>query len=127
MQVTIITPEATLFSGEAAQVSVPGTLGDFGVLPGHAPFISSLRPGVITVESGEATRKIAVIGGIAEVTPDHCNLLVESALDITAYTATESQALLASSRETLEASTDEAQRSVAEKKLAMAEAVTLVA
>ncbi len=80
MQLHIITPEKTLFSAEAAMVVVPGTEGDFGVLPGHAPFISSLKPGVITIDTeGGKQQKIAVMGGFAEVVPERCTVLAETA------------------------------------------------
>ncbi len=60
-------------------VVVPGTEGDFGVLPGHAPLISSIRPGVITIDTADGKqRKIAVTGGIAEVVPERCTVLAGS-------------------------------------------------
>ena len=80
MQVQLITPEKTFFEGEIAGVQVPGALGDFGVLPGHAPFVSTLREGVVTIAlvSGE-TSTVSVTGGIAEVTPEKCVVLADSA------------------------------------------------
>ena len=80
MQLQLITPEKIFFTGEIAQVNIPGTLGDFGVLPGHAPFVSTLRAGAVTIvlASGE-TRTISVTGGIAEVTPESCVVLADSA------------------------------------------------
>jgi len=76
MQLDIITPEKILFSATATMVVVPGTLGDFGVLEGHAPFISTIRPGVITIdtENGEK-RLVSIIGGLAEVVPERCTIL----------------------------------------------------
>jgi F-type H+-transporting ATPase subunit epsilon len=80
MEVQLITPEKMLFSGEATMVVAPGTEGDFGVLTGHAPFISTLRPGEITIDLADGSqRKVPVAGGIAEVTPERCLLLIESA------------------------------------------------
>ena len=76
MELKIITPESTLFAGTADQVQVPGTLGDFGVLPGHAPFISTIRPGVVTIDAEGKQSKFGVIGGFAEVTPERCTLLL---------------------------------------------------
>ena len=76
--VQIITPERTLFSAEAAMVTIPGTEGEFGVLPGHAPFISTLRPGTITIDTADGKQQtIEVSGGFAEVTPEHCTVLAE--------------------------------------------------
>jgi F-type H+-transporting ATPase subunit epsilon len=62
-------------------VVVPGTDGNFGVLPGHAPLISSIRPGTIDVYEGQrVTRRIFVVSGIAEVTPERCTVLADEAL-----------------------------------------------
>ena len=64
MQLQLITPEKILFSAEIVQVQIPGTLGEFGVLPGHAPFVSTIKPGVIGVDAADGSkRKIAVAGG----------------------------------------------------------------
>lgn len=61
-------------------VVVPGTEGNFGVLPGHALFISSVRPGVIAVYRGEqVSERIFVSGGFAEVTPERCTVLADEA------------------------------------------------
>jgi F-type H+-transporting ATPase subunit epsilon len=80
MQLQLITPEKVFFTGEITQVNIPGTLGDFGVLPGHSPFVSTLRAGAVTIDlaNGE-TRTINVTGGIAEVTPETCIVLADSA------------------------------------------------
>jgi F-type H+-transporting ATPase subunit epsilon len=60
---------------------VPGTEGNFGVLPGHAPLISSIRPGMIDVYEGQTiTRRIFVVSGIAEVTAERCTVLADEAL-----------------------------------------------
>ena len=75
MQLSIITPEKTLFSAEADMVTIPGSEGEFGVLPKHAPFISALRPGTITIEAGGKQQKIEVSGGFAEVTPERVTVL----------------------------------------------------
>ncbi len=78
MQLQIITPEKVLFSGSIAMVTAPGTEGEFGVLPGHAPFISTLKNGEIVVnpENG-GEQRIAIASGVAEVTPERCTLLIE--------------------------------------------------
>ncbi len=82
MNLKLITPEKIFFEGDIASVQVPGTEGDFGVLPGHAPFISTIRPGVVTINvAGGETRKIIVVGGVAEVTPEQTIVLAEKAED----------------------------------------------
>jgi F-type H+-transporting ATPase subunit epsilon len=70
VQFELVTPDRLLLSEMVEMVVVPGTEGNFGVLPGHAPLISSIRPGTIDVYEGQTiTRRIFVVSGIAEVTP----------------------------------------------------------
>ncbi len=125
MQVQLITPEATFFSGDAQLVQVPGTLGDFGVLDGHAPFLSTIRPGVITIETAEGARKMAVAGGIAEVQPERLILLAESAQDVSAFSASDAQARVQEAKALLADVDNDAERTAAELKLAVAEAIAL--
>ena len=66
----LVSPEKLLFSGEVDQVDVPGTEGYFGVLAGHAPMVSALRPGVMTVFVNGQEQKMVVLGGFAEVSAD---------------------------------------------------------
>src|SRR5882672_9170615 len=65
----LVSPEKLLFSGEVDQVDVPGTEGDFGVLAGHAPTVSALRPGIMTVFVNGQAQRMVVLGGFAEVAP----------------------------------------------------------
>jgi F-type H+-transporting ATPase subunit epsilon len=81
VQFELVTPERLLLSEMVEMVVVPGTEGNFGVLPGHAPLISSIRPGMIDVYEGQTiTRRIFVVSGIAEVTPERCTVLADEAL-----------------------------------------------
>jgi F-type H+-transporting ATPase subunit epsilon len=81
VQFELVTPERLLLSEAVEMVVVPGTEGNFGVLPGHAPLISSIRPGTIDVYEGQAvTRRIFVVSGIAEVTPERCTVLADEAV-----------------------------------------------
>jgi F-type H+-transporting ATPase subunit epsilon len=66
----LVSPERLLFSGEVDQVDVPGTEGDFGVLAGHAPTVSALRPGIMTVTVNGQAQRMVVLGGFAEVSAD---------------------------------------------------------
>ncbi len=76
----LVSPERLAFSEPVEMVVVPGGEGDFGVLPGHAPMISTVRPGVISIYEGGAVRqRIFVAGGFAEVTPERCTVLADSA------------------------------------------------
>lgn len=78
----LVSPSRLVFSGEAEQVDVPGAEGDFGVLPGHAPFISTLRPGILTIRSGGDAKRYFVRDGFAEVNPDGLTVLAETALPV---------------------------------------------
>ena len=66
----LVSPEKLLFAGEVEQVDVPGSEGDFGVLAGHAPAVSALRPGIMTVYVGGNAQRMVVLGGFAEVSAD---------------------------------------------------------
>jgi F-type H+-transporting ATPase subunit epsilon len=81
VQFELVTPERLLLSEMVEMVVVPGTEGNFGVLPGHAPLISSIRPGTIDIYEGQSvTRRMFVVSGIAEVTPERCTVLADEAL-----------------------------------------------
>jgi len=75
----LVSPEKLLFSGDVEQVDVPGAEGDFGVLAGHAPFVSTVRPGILTVHSASGEQKIVVLGGFAEVSADGLTVLADVA------------------------------------------------
>jgi F-type H+-transporting ATPase subunit epsilon len=80
LEFELVTPERLLFSEMVEMVVVPGTEGNFGVLPGHAPLISTIRPGMIDIYEGQAvTRRIFVLSGVAEVTPERCTVLADEA------------------------------------------------
>ncbi len=75
----LVSPERLVFSGEVEQVDVPGLEGDFGVLAGHAPYVSTLRPGILTVHATGGEQKIVVLGGFAEVSAQGLTVLAELA------------------------------------------------
>jgi F-type H+-transporting ATPase subunit epsilon len=79
----LVSPEKLLFSGEVEQVDVPGGEGDFGVLAGHAPLITTVRPGILTVfrEAGGQLR-VVVNGGFAEVNPAGLTVLADYAVPV---------------------------------------------
>lgn len=81
----LVSPERLLSSGTAAMVVVPGAEGDFGVLPGHAPLMSTIRPGTIDIYEADAnslTRRIFVDGGFAEVSDKGLTILAENATPV---------------------------------------------
>jgi F-type H+-transporting ATPase subunit epsilon len=81
VQFELVSPERLILSEAVEMVVVPGTEGNFGVLPGHAPLISTIRPGTIEVYEGrQVKQRFFVAAGIAEVTPERCTVLAEEAL-----------------------------------------------
>jgi F-type H+-transporting ATPase subunit epsilon len=81
VQFELVSPERLLLSETVEMVVIPGSEGNFGVLPGHAPLISTIRPGIIEVYEGQTVaRRLFVVGGIAEVTPERCTVLADAAM-----------------------------------------------
>jgi F-type H+-transporting ATPase subunit epsilon len=79
----LVSPEKLLLSEDVEMVVVPGSEGNFGVLPGHALFIATVRPGVIDVHEGnQVSERIFVSGGFAEVTPERCTVLADEAMPL---------------------------------------------
>ncbi|MCB1435916.1 MAG: F0F1 ATP synthase subunit epsilon [Rhodobiaceae bacterium] len=77
----LVSPEKLVISGNATQVVVPGSEGAFAVLPGHAPVMSTLKPGVLDITmDGEAETRIFVRGGFAEGGPESLTVLAEQAI-----------------------------------------------
>lgn len=75
----LVSPEKLVFSGEVTQVDLPGAEGDFGVMEGHAPLVTTLRPGIMTVSVGGNAQKIVVLGGFAEVSDKGLTVLADTA------------------------------------------------
>jgi F-type H+-transporting ATPase subunit epsilon len=67
LHLEFVSPERVLFSGDVDQVDLPGTEGDMGILAGHAPLVTTLRPGIVTIFNGNERVPVVVIGGFAEV------------------------------------------------------------
>jgi len=82
LQFSLVAPEREVFNGLVDQVDAPGIEGDFGVLPEHAPFMTALREGVVTVFDGNARRVFEVHGGFADVTPAGLTILAEQATEV---------------------------------------------
>ncbi len=78
---SLVSPERELFSGAVDQVDAPGSEGDFGVLAGHAPFMTALREGFVTIHDGDRVHRYELQGGFADVTPDGLTILAEHARD----------------------------------------------
>ena len=81
-QFDLVSPERLLLSEKVEQVVVPGAEGYFTVLKGHAPFMSTLRPGVVDVSRGSGVERIFVRGGFADVNAEGLTILAERALPL---------------------------------------------
>lgn len=78
----LVSPTKLVFSGEVTQVDVPGEEGDFGVFAGHAPYVATLKPGVLTVYGDGGPKRIVVRAGFAEVGPTGLTVLAEQAVPV---------------------------------------------
>src|SRR5215510_7941373 len=81
-QFNLGSPERLLFTGEVNQVDVPGAEGDFAVLAGHAPFVTTLRPGILTIYRDGGAERIVVSGGFAEVSDTGLTVLADVAVPV---------------------------------------------
>jgi F-type H+-transporting ATPase subunit epsilon len=79
-QFELVSPERRLTSVAATRVQVPGAEGDFTAMPRHAPFLTTLRPGIVAVTAEGQTTEYLVTGGFAEVSPEAASVLAERAM-----------------------------------------------
>jgi len=117
----LVMPERELLATEADMVVVPGSEGDFGVLHGHAPLISTVRPGVLEVFQGaKAEQRFLVAGGFAEVTPERCTVLADEAVPFESVTADQLAEREKLAQESLTDAATDAERAAAQKALTLA-------
>jgi len=111
LQFELVSPEKLLVSEAVGMVVVPGTEGNFGVLPGHALLISTVRPGIIDVyDEGKISERIFVSGGFAEVTPERCTVLADEAMPLSSLDRAAIEAELRTLESTLAGYRDQAAR-----------------
>jgi F-type H+-transporting ATPase subunit epsilon len=79
LHLEIVTPERRAFEGDVDEVIVPGSEGELGILPHHAPLISLLGQGVLRLKSGGQEQEFAIFGGFLQVRPDRVVVLAETA------------------------------------------------
>jgi len=124
----LVSPERLLLSEPVDMVVVPGSEGDFGVLVQHAPMVSEVRPGVISVYNGDqVTERLFVAGGFAEVTSSRCTVLAEHALPVADIDRPAVEQQLKDAQEDLADAQNDAERKTAEQQIAVAEAMLQVA
>ncbi len=120
LHVDVVSAEQSIFAGEAKFVALPGESGELGILPGHTPLISRIRPGTLKIVMDDGREElIFVAGGILEVQPGKVTVLSDTA--IRASELDEAKALAARERaqEALSGAKDKADIAVVEAELAM--------
>ena len=125
VQFEVVIPARLLLQTEADMVVVPGGDGDFGVLPGHAPLMSTVRPGTIAVyEDDKIVDRIFVAGGFAEVTDERCAVLAEEAIKVSDLSSEDAASRLQAATQSLEAAEEGSNaHKAAELELKIAEAM----
>lgn len=83
MVLEVVTPQGVTFSGDVAMAVIPGVQGDLGILPLHAPLLTLLKPGMLTIkrDGGVPDEQIFVSEGFADISKGYCTVLVDEALD----------------------------------------------
>jgi len=119
----LVSPERILISADAEQVIVPGMEGQFTVFPGHAPVISTLRPGVLDAQVEGGHRRVFVRGGFAEVEPDRVTVLAQHMLDLDNLDAGQLAHELQSAEQSLADARDDTSRMVSGEAVAQLRAL----
>jgi F-type H+-transporting ATPase subunit epsilon len=120
----LVSPERQLVSGQVLQVVVPGAEGQFTVLANHAPFLSTLKPGVLEVTMADGTKdRIFVRGGFADANPSGLTLLAEEAQRLADMNSASLDQAIQNAREDVADAKDEARKSAAQMRLAQLEEV----
>ena len=110
LHLEFVSPESVLFSGDVDQVDLPGAEGDMGILAGHAPLVTTLRPGIVTIFRGGAREAVVVTGGFAEVGPAGLTVLADRAVAREDFDTTTLANEIKDAEEDVADSTNEAQR-----------------
>lgn len=119
----LVTPTSLITSEEVGMVVVPGAEGDFGILPGHSPILSTVRPGVIEIHvDGAVTNRIFVSGGFAEASQTSCSVLVDEAVPVADIDRSAAEERVTAARAALQGA-EEGDQAATEKELANAEAM----
>ena len=103
----LVSPERLLVSQDVKSVRVPGDEGDYLVLPNHSPFMSTLRPGILVVDSEDGEKSYFVKGGFAETGPESLTILAELALTVDEMSAEDKAAQIAEAKATAEDTKDD--------------------
>ena len=122
MQFDLVSPERSLASLQVTAVQIPGADGDMTAMPNHAPTITTLRPGVLSVDGPDGKADYAVTGGFAEISAEGTSVLAEKAMPTSEVTGADMDALLATAKDAAEKALPEA-KDAANKAVADLEAL----
>ncbi len=125
LQFELVSPEKLIVSKAVAMVTVPGGEGHYGVLAGHAPLITTVRPGVIEIYADQETvvsDRIFVAGGFAEVTNERCTVLAEEAVSVSELDRGKIEETIRNLSEDMNLAQSDAERLSVEKQLTVARA-----
>lgn len=124
----LVSPESLLKDTTAAMVIVPGMDGDFGVLPGHSPMMSTIRPGIVEIHENESSdaERLFVKGGLAQVTPTGLTILAEEIIHLSDVDIADLESSITNARQTLDAAVDDIDKVRAERELGWMEALSQV-
>lgn len=124
----LVSPEKLLMEAEVDMVVVPGSEGDFGILPGHTPMISTIRPGVLDIhDGGSVTERIFVAGGFAEVTGERLTVLAEEAVPVADIDKATAEERIRAAREAIGKAENDIDRDAGARQLQAAESMLAAA
>jgi F-type H+-transporting ATPase subunit epsilon len=112
-----VSPERVLFSGEVDQVDLPGAEGDMGILPLHAPIVTVLRPGIVTIFRGGQREPYVVVGGFAEMSPAGLTILADQATPRAEFDTTTLAMQIKDAEEDVADAKDDAERDKLKRRL----------
>jgi len=123
-QFELVAPEKLIYSDDTEFVVVPGAEGDFGVLPGHALLLSTVRPGIIEIHENDKLKdRFFVAGGFAEVTPERCTVLSTESINLDEIDESAARERLNAAERSLSDASSDAEREKREKALEVAQAL----
>jgi F-type H+-transporting ATPase subunit epsilon len=115
MKIDLVSPERRLASVDADGAQIPGVEGDLTALPGHAPFLITLRPGLVTILSSEGKREYFVTGGFAEISGEQASILAEEAVARADLTRDWIEAKIADAAAAVEAASDDSRTALSQR------------
>jgi F-type H+-transporting ATPase subunit epsilon len=120
----IISPAKVVIDTHVPEAEIPGAEGEFGVLPGHAPFFSMLKPGVLRLTMSDGTvRRFFAATGYADVTPEKCTVISDHIQDLADISPSEAEEAVTAAKAALAEAQNAEERLAAEKLLCSAESL----